>query len=71
MSEGWEYKTLSVNVTHGHIHDGTLDEQLSAIGSEGWELVAVTPLEIEDKTACLIHHFRRPEERPRKAGFAP
>lgn len=71
MAEGWEYKTVSVNVTQGHVHDSSLDEQLSALGSDGWELLAVTPLVSEGKTACLVHHFRRPEERTRRAGFAP
>ncbi len=72
MPDGWEYKTLSVNVIHGHVQESCdLDTQLCALGSDGWELVSVTPLEIEDKTACLIHHFRRPEERTRKVGFAP
>lgn len=71
MPEGWEYKTVSVNVSSGHIHDGSLDEQLTDLGRDGWELVAVTPLSVEDKTSCLVHHFRRPEERQRRAGFAP
>jgi len=71
MPDAWEYKTLSVNVTLGHVNDNNLDEQLMGLGSEGWELVAVTPLDIEGKTACLLHHFRRPEERTRKVGFAP
>lgn len=45
MPDGWEYKTLSVNVIHGHVQESCdLDTQLSALGSEGWELVAVTPL---------------------------
>lgn len=71
MPEGWEYKTVSVNVSIGHIHDDSLDEKLTDLGREGWELVAVTPLSVEGKTSCLVHHFRRPEERQRRAGFAP
>jgi hypothetical protein len=71
MPDGWEYKTLSVNVTSGRVHDATLDEQLTELGREGWELVSVTPLVAEGKTTCLIHHLRRIEERARKAGFQP
>lgn len=71
MPDGWNYKTLSVNVMNGHVHDTTLDEQLTELGNQGWELLAVTPLNIEGKTASLLHHLRRNEERTRKVGFQP
>ena len=71
MPDGWDYKTLSINVSNGHVHDDTIDEQLTELGNAGWELVSVTPLTVEGKTACLLHHFRRNEERTRKVGFQP
>ena len=69
MNDGWDYTTLSVNVANGHVHDGELDEKLTVLGNQGWELTHVTPLAIESKTSCLIHHLRRVAERKRSAGF--
>ena len=71
MPDGWDYKTLTINVTGGRVHDEEIDEKLTELGNEGWELVAVTPLVMEGKTASLLHHFRRNEERTRKVGFQP
>jgi hypothetical protein len=71
MKDGWEYTTLSVNVSNGHVHDAAIDEKLNQLGNEGWELTHVTPLALESKTACVVHYFRRVAERPRSAGFQP
>lgn len=71
MQHAWEYKTLAINVFNGHVHDDTMEEQLNAMGQDGWELSHVTPLELESKTTCIVHHFRRPAERQRAAGFQP
>lgn len=63
--------TFHVNVHNGHIHDEGLDERLTALGAQGWELTHVTPLTLEQRTACIVHHLRRLAERPRSAGFQP
>ena len=69
MQQGWEYMTLSVAVHNGHVHDEGLDDRLSALGNQGWELTHVTPLALESKTASVVHYFRRLAERQRPAGF--
>ena len=71
MPDGWDYRTLEVNVTNGHVPEAILDEQLTELGREGWELLSVTPLVVDGMTVSLLHHFRRNEERTRKAGFQP
>ena len=69
MQQGWEYMTLSINVINGHVHDESLDEKLNGLGKQGWELTHVTPLALESKTTCLVHHLRRLADRQRAAGF--
>ncbi|MCF6286440.1 MAG: hypothetical protein L3K26_14795, partial [Candidatus Hydrogenedentes bacterium] len=66
---GWDYMTQSENVVNGHLHDDTLDKKLTSLGNQGWELTHVTPLTLDGKTTCLVHHFRRLAERTRSAGF--
>jgi len=69
--QGWEYMTITVNVHNGHVHDDSLDEKLNGLGAKGWELTHVTPLGMEAKTTCLVHHLRRVAERQRTVGFQP
>lgn len=59
----WEYKSVSINVVGGHIHN-TEEEQkmLNELGAAGWELLSVTPITAEGKTSCLVHHFSRSNE---------
>mgnify|MGYP003646281187 CR=1 FL=1 len=71
MHAGWEYMTITANVSNGHVHDDALDGKLTALGNQGWELTHVTPLTHEGKTTCLMHHLRRIAERQRQAGFQP
>ena len=71
MPQGWEYKTLTINVLNGHLHDSTVDEQLTEMGLDGWELTHVTPLTLEGKSSCVVHHLRRLADRKRPAGFQP
>ena len=65
----WEYKTIPVPVADGNVKGDEVDEALNKLGSQGWELFSVSPLLANGETCCLVHHFRRPAERGRRAGF--
>ena len=55
----WEYKTITVTLFECRLKDKDLDANFQAIGKEGWELVAVTPIHSKDETISLIHSFKR------------
>ncbi len=67
----WEYKTLPQELDHGYVNDMDLDKRLNELGAEGWELIAVSPVVVGGETKYLTHHFRRPQEERRAAGFRP
>ncbi|MBI2432698.1 MAG: DUF4177 domain-containing protein [Candidatus Hydrogenedentes bacterium] len=66
---GWEYRTLRSNTAGGHLDFERLDEELNDLGKDGWELVSVTCIVCNGETMFLVHHFRRPGEPRRRAGF--
>ena len=70
--EKWEYKTIYVHNTHPNAKQGEVEfkshkdsESLNKYGSEGWELVAVTPVVAESMgnnrvyTQMLVYTFKR------------
>jgi hypothetical protein len=65
----WEYKTLPVEIQEGLLDDMQLDQNLAALGAEGWEVYSVSPIVAEGSTRYLVHHLRRIGEPPRRAGF--
>ena len=65
----WEYKTIPVQVADAQIEADEVDGILNKLGGQGWELFCVSPLLADGETCCLVHHFRRPAERERRAGF--
>ena len=65
----WEYRTLRFNTAGGHIDLERLEAEINALGGDGWELMSVTPVQVNSETMCIIHHFRRPAGPQRRAGF--
>ena len=70
--EKWEYKTIYVHNTHPNAKQGEVEfkshkdsDALDKYGSEGWELVAVTPVVAESMgnnrvyTQMLVYTFKR------------
>ena len=76
--EKWEYKTIYVHNTHPNAKQGEVEfkshkdsESLDKYGSEGWELVAVTPIVAESMgnnrvyTQMLVYTFKRKIQKSR------
>ena len=57
----WEYKILQTqeSATHGVIGGANLEEQVNAVAKEGWELYQVVTHSTTEKSATIIHYFRR------------
>lgn len=64
-----EYKTMRFNTAGGHLDLERLENELNALGEDGWELYCVTPILNASETICMVHHFRRAGEPRRRAGF--
>lgn len=67
--QGWEYKTLPSPVKSGHFDPEALDDDLNRLGSDSWELFAVSTVLHEGETVCIVHHLRRQGEPSRRMGF--
>lgn len=66
----WEYKVVAINVKGGHVNEEEITESLNDLGAEGWELLSVSSILAEAHTTSMVHHFRRPSEHKRRAGFS-
>ena len=67
MNHAWEYHTALFEVQNGLFSGFQLDEEqmksrLNDLGSEGWEMVSVTPIKQSSNhgTAALLASFKRP-----------
>lgn len=67
--QGWEYKTLASPVKSGRFDPDALDDILNRLGSDSWELLAVSTVLQEGETVYLVHHLRRQGEPSRRMGF--
>jgi len=67
--DGWQYKTLPIKLDSGLVDDQEVDKILNELGSDGWELIAVSPVYFEGKTDYLVQNFRRSGEPKRRVGF--
>lgn len=54
----WEHKTVKHDLTAPVIKD--IDDRLSKIGEEGWELVTVVCI----GDFALVYYFKRPKNEP-------
>jgi len=66
----WEYKVVVIPLHFGK-PDNKSSAEIAVMGDEGWELVAVTPINDKGNTSAIMHHLRRPKNQERRAGFAP
>ncbi|MBI1318221.1 MAG: DUF4177 domain-containing protein [Candidatus Hydrogenedens sp.] len=66
----FEYKIVSCKVEEGLPDETHIEPILNHLGSEGWELAAVTPVLCEGTTTYLSHHLRRLAAPARTAGFS-
>nr|AUN37060.1 hypothetical protein [uncultured bacterium] len=64
----WQYKTLSISL-EGPVDEIEVDKTLNQLGGDGWELLAVTPLNFKQHTGYLVYHFRRLAKPERRVGF--
>jgi len=53
----WEYLTWDLNL---HVNNDPAARDLDTVGEAGWELVAVTPLDIEGENGLVRLFFKRP-----------
>lgn len=67
--DGWQYKTLPIKIEGGLVDDLEVDKILNQLGTEGWELLAVSPVHVEQRTDYLVYHFRRASRPERRVGF--
>lgn len=67
MNTNWEYQTITFGVKNGvfsgpQLNTKDITEKLNALGSEGWELVSMTPIKESSghSTALLLASLKRP-----------
>jgi len=65
----FEYKILPSKVEEGHLDESLVEPILNRLASEGWEILAVTPIIYEGSTISVAHHLRRAASSSRSAGF--
>jgi hypothetical protein len=69
----WEYSTLVVQIGSGEVsgaeaiwtvkreHGLTDWERVVELGQQGWELVSITPIEVNSDTEQLLYTYKRPK----------
>lgn len=65
----FEYKILPSKVEEGHLDESLVEPILNRLASEGWEILAVTPITYLGSTISVTHHLRRVVSPSRSAGF--
>ena len=65
----WEYKVLPLKtrvhagrlVTHGKPVMESVQDELNALGKDGWELVSVQNIRLEDGRLFTVAYLKRPK----------